>query len=57
MNAKRCDRCGKFYQASKEKSKYILMNNDPTKAYKRISQVDLCENCLKALERWMKNDN
>lgn len=55
MNAKRCDRCGKFFVEG-YRGKYKLIVH-------LCNIVDLCDDCMNDLEEWMnekkevKNDN
>lgn len=45
--ARKCDRCGVFYEPSREtKAEYIFVMKD-------FKEVDLCPGCFAALEKFM----
>ena len=56
MNAKKCDRCGKFYENKDEIKPVELFVRGQEKSYRKLSSVDLCPTCRKDLLRWLKND-
>lgn len=56
MDAKRCDRCGAFYD-TKYKWEYKVVKCDPHPDSIGISVVDLCHNCMYELEKWLKEKN
>lgn len=50
MNAKRCDRCGRFYDKSARKAdEYFLMRLGARKNIR--TSIDLCGKCKKRLEK------
>ena len=51
MQAKKCDRCGVFYEAEKSKSKLTLIKHSNTKS-QYIKSVDLCLSCEASLVVW-----
>lgn len=59
MEAKKCDRCGKFYAPENKKATINgsipafmqLVNNYGWS----INQYDLCDDCVKDLQQWLKN--
>ena len=53
MDAKKCDRCGTYYEApvSKDTAKLQLRTYEPGGSGAR---VDICSACTKALEKWYK---
>lgn len=53
-NAKRCDRCNRFYNSNDDfKPHYKMVSISPKPSnYKR--NVDLCQDCLKELENWFE---
>ena len=68
MNAKKCDRCGAFYDSYKRKAKetdgdkiksFFQGNRDGIRMSKSdgyISpHIDLCPSCLEELLRWLDN--
>ena len=65
MEAKKCDRCKKFYTIETEKSKsssYVLypFNGIPARpdVYEIVlAKGDLCAECTMALMRWLKNED
>lgn len=63
-NAKKCDRCGKFYE--NHKRRFRMDNNDFKNANLAwiklvdvndhyITSFDLCEDCVKELWHWLLN--
>ena len=60
MNAKKCDRCGKFY--TNEEKKFRIKDRVP--ATFDINSIngwnigtwDLCEQCMKELWHWLCNE-
>ncbi len=62
MNAKRCDRCGKYYVTDGE---HIYCDGESITVFsdvgKRVSDrkaaYDLCENCAESFEKWLRLDN
>ena len=56
MNAKKCDRCGKFYEGKEEIKPVELFVRDQEKSYRKLSSIDLCPTCREDLLRWLKND-
>ena len=62
-NAKRCDRCGKFY-SEKDKEFKINKNDKHIPSWIEIINTndmaicayDLCEQCMKDLYRWLCNE-
>ena len=68
MNAKRCDRCGKYYESEGTGTVTVTVKHgeDSTKISPYIGIYtkeaerhihDLCEECAKDFEKWMKQDN
>lgn len=56
MNAKRCDRCGRFYDKSARKAdEYFLMRLGARKNIR--TSIDLCGECKKDLKRWLDDGN
>lgn len=56
MNAKICDRCGKFYRKENDTEDcYIISRLAVKKTYKKLTKLDICQNCKKDLERWLEN--
>lgn len=59
MDAKKCDRCGKFYLPDNNSSQCNAIQK-----YKRFGGIcgddkiyDVCPECMKSFERWVSNDN
>lgn len=54
MNAKKCDRCGKFYEKPNVKSdiKVIKYTHPCGECF-----IDLCDECQKKLEDFLKGEN
>ena len=64
MRAKKCDRCDKLYEhydGSKEfknterANAVLLIDRDLDNEYWTRKSVDLCPNCMKKLEAFIKN--
>ena len=59
--AKKCDRCGKFYEAyntakdSENINGIMTLNLDDQRKYYSHEPLDLCPECKDAFEEWMKN--
>ena len=53
MQAIKCNRCGKFFLSTE---KYFILRILKSEDYNRNPQFieDLCENCWKDFEKWMK---
>ena len=49
-NAKKCDRCGKYYDAV-DRTMYLFIGKP---AYNNVT--DLCDRCNDELERWYNKD-
>lgn len=53
MTAKKCDRCGKYYDLHRNGScKYYLSKIDTLNG--RHYSIDLCEECSNDLQEWFK---
>ena len=53
--AKKCDRCGVFYEPKKKKKTYqIFYREDMLSRHDRT--IDLCDACERKLERWIFAD-
>ena len=64
-DAKKCDRCGAYYQEVKKNYldsladalRPITMTQEERKCWTLIeSFLDFCPNCTKSFKRWMKGD-
>lgn len=62
--AKKCDRCGKFHEYydgckefknSEEANGVILIDRDLNNKYYTRKSYDLCPDCMRKLERFIKN--
>ena len=59
--AKKCDRCGKFYETYNTRnnreniSGIMTLNLDDQGKYYYHEPLDLCPECKDAFEKWMKN--
>jgi protein-arginine kinase activator protein McsA len=65
MRAKKCDRCGKLYEhydGSKEfknaerANAVLLIDSDLDNKYWSRKSFDLCPNCMRTLEVFIKNE-
>lgn len=60
MNAKKCDKCGKFYDEYSTKSydaepnAILLVQNQENKETYCCKQYDLCRECMENLREWFK---
>lgn len=63
MNAKKCDRCGKYYGAWYNAEKHDPQFNVPfdkirlLKGIDRVSDPDLCPKCIDGLAEWLVAKN
>lgn len=64
-NAKKCDRCGAYYQEAEPNAAQELVDNflkyiTPQSIDKQISAIegllDLCPSCSKSLKRWVNGE-
>lgn len=64
MRSKKCDRCGKFYESydgsrefknTKKANAVILIDRDLDNRYWSRESFDLCQNCMRKLEKFIKN--
>ncbi len=62
--ARKCDRCGKFYEdyipENKDNPKYInglsTVSINKERKFYNVDLVDLCEDCLKEFADWVNKD-
>ena len=63
MRAKKCDRCGKYYEhyegqtqfrASERANALLLIDRDLDEKYLSRKTYDLCPECMKMLERFVR---
>lgn len=62
MNARKCDRCGKFFEIKPsgkfDGGKIILFDLVDYWSHETAKITrDLCEDCKNDFERWLKNEN
>ena len=58
MNAKKCDRCKKFYDRNEVKYKGSVIDGISLTrgmSYFCLTRKDLCDDCLKSLDKWFNN--
>ena len=56
MIAKKCDRCGKFYEESTDnKSGRFTLSIISRNTYCSNGSCDICPSCLDELIKWFKN--
>lgn len=64
MRAKKCDRCGKFYESyegsrefknTKRSNAVILIDRDLNNKYWSRESFYLCQNCMRKLEKFIEN--
>ena len=64
MRAKKCDRCGRFYESydgsrefknTKRSNAVILIYRDLNNKYWSRESFDLCQNCMRKLEKFIEN--
>ena len=56
MTAKKCDRCGTFYEeGTNNKSGRFTLNVISEDSYWSHSPYDICPSCLDELMKWFKN--
>lgn len=61
MDAKKCDRCRKFYTRNKDE-KYGVILKSKRDEYGMFGRnegelYDLCHECMEDFERWLENEN
>lgn len=60
--AKKCDRCGKFYESynmkrdSKNINGIMFLNLDDKQKYYAHGAIDLCPECTTELMKWFKKE-
>lgn len=58
MNAKKCDRCGKFYMPQLKKENLVISLEKAVRQEKHITDIcDLCPDCVKAFYDWLRSAN
>lgn len=61
-SAKKCDRCGKFYDvynsanSNKKINSLIRANTDGKRQYFAQEIIELCPECMNVFEVWLKNE-
>ena len=58
MYAKKCDRCGSFYEKSKQSNAVVdtqYSRKEEVAIYSRGRILDLCEGCIKSFSVWFEN--
>lgn len=61
MQAKKCDRCGSFYESCNgannylKRNKFMLVKAKDDKRFKNneLQVLDLCPECMEGLMRWL----
>lgn len=54
MNAKKCDRCKRYYDRPNFEQGAAVYANET--GWKDGKELDLCDECTKKLVRWLKNE-
>ena len=54
MRAKKCDKCGKFYNPPLKLPEFRVVRTSST-ASNYPKRVDLCDECSEKLTRWIKD--
>lgn len=54
-NAKKCDRCGKYFDNSSHGFNCIALNNSNILDNRKDKKLDLCPSCMKALMLYLQN--
>ena len=53
-NAKKCDRCGKYYPHPGLNGQYVTVVNDKWKMAGEC--FDLCDECMRKLVKWLEGE-
>lgn len=53
MNAKKCDRCGKYYTLENSNQQYALCR----RSLRYLTPFDLCDDCYDLLVKFFKNES
>ena len=60
MNAKKCDRCGKYYELNRESktpNAISKFKEDFCGFCNHTEKYDVCPKCMESFERWLSNEN
>lgn len=55
MNAKRCDKCKRFYNKPPEGANKLKLVKISETASRYTKSVDLCPDCERSLEKWFND--
>lgn len=59
-SAKKCDRCGKLYEENyntDEPNMLILANDSSNRLFYDYNSIDLCQECMKKITKFIKGDD
>lgn len=60
MNAKKCDRCGKYYTDGSfvchSGGSITIVSSTGRKAINKDTEYDLCDECTEGFEKWLHLD-
>lgn len=56
MNARRCDKCGAFYDLRSDRSDLEITFWSAMSVVGKAQQKDLCPSCTEDLKKWINNE-
>ena len=54
-SARKCDRCGKYFDNSSHGFNHIVLNNLNSISDRYTKSLDLCPSCMDVLISWLQN--
>ena len=54
-SARKCDRCGEYFDNSSHSLNHIVLDNSNSITNKYVKSLDLCPSCMDVLISWLQN--